>query len=77
MINSEITKITGTPLNASEGKLTQSVAVSGPGDLGMGEFNPRKGANTHGKYMVDGVNDPYKRGTGPSRSSLRSAGGDR
>jgi hypothetical protein len=69
MINKEIAKITGQPLNLSKGQITQSVAVSGPGDLGMGKFNPLKGANPQGNYMVKGC-DAY--GSGGSSSGGRS-----
>lgn len=60
--NAEIKKITGQPLCLSEGEITRAVSVSGPGDLGMGKFNPRKGANPNGKYIVDGVADMYRNG---------------
>jgi hypothetical protein len=68
-MNKEIEKITGKPLNLSMGEITQSVAVSGPGDLGMGPFNPRKGANPNGNYIVKGCN-AY--GSGGSSSGGRS-----
>lgn len=61
MINKEIQKITGKPLCLSKGQNTRQVAVSGPGDLGMGQFSPRKGANPNGKYIVDGC-DAYGSG---------------
>ena len=55
MVNSELSKLTGQPLNASEGKMTQSAPVSGPGNFSsMGRFAPKKGANKQGKYIVDG-----------------------
>ena len=76
MINKELNKLCGAPLDASAGKLTRSdnAASSRPTtvDLGMGEFNPRNGANTNGPYIVKGVSTPG--GGGPSRSSRRSAG---
>ena len=55
MVNKEIAKIVGKPLNLSEGQITRSVSVSGPGDLGMGRFNPQKGANKQGAYIVKGA----------------------
>ncbi len=56
MINKELTKTAGKPNNASEGRMTHAVDVSGPGNFSsMGEFAPRKGANTHGNFIVDGV----------------------
>ncbi len=56
MLNSTLKKMCGTPNNASEGNMTRDVSVSGPGDFSsMGVFAPRKGANTKGKYIVDGV----------------------
>ena len=60
--NSEIQKITGKPLCLSEGETTRAVSVSGPGDLGMGRFNPRAGANPNGNYIVKGVADMYRNG---------------
>ena len=71
-MNSDLTKLLGTPCNASDGCMTRPVAISGPGNLGMGAFSPRKGANPRGKYVVDGVN--AGKGVGGSRSSRRSAG---
>ncbi len=59
MINSEIQKVTGTPVDASMGNLTRSDndASKRPPtvNLGMGEFSPRDGANTRGPYIVKGV----------------------
>ncbi len=61
MINSEIQKVTGTPVNASMGQLTRSdnAASKRPSmaKLGMSEFSPRDGANTKGPYIVKGVMD--------------------
>lgn len=54
-INSELQKLTGKPLCVSKGETTRAVSVSGPGDLGMGPFNPLKGANPNGNYIVNGV----------------------
>lgn len=76
MINSSLAKLSGKPNNVSEGSMTRDVAVSGPGDFSsMGEFAPRKGANTNGKYLVDGVGGGG--GGGPKRSTLRAAGATR
>ena len=77
MINKEIAAMCGTPLDASEGKLTRSdnEASGRPAtvNLGMGEFSPRAGANPNGQYLVDGVSTGGT-GAGPKRSSRRSAG---
>ena len=54
-MNKELEKLVGKPANLSEGQATRPVPVSGAGDLGMGRFSPRKGANRDGKYIVDGV----------------------
>jgi len=55
-VNKDLVKIAGTPLCASDGQLTRAVKVSGPGDFSsMKSFAPKKGANTKGKYIVDGV----------------------
>lgn len=69
MINKDIAKIVGQPLNLSDGKITRAVSVSGPGDLGMGSFSPKKGSNKQGKYIVDGIGG--MKGYGGSRSSVR------
>ena len=60
-MNSELTKLTGTPCNASSSCSTRPASASGPGDFSsMGRFAPRKGANTNGKYVVDGVGGKKK-----------------
>ena len=61
MINSNLQKLTGTPCNASEGKMTRPAPVSGPGALGMGQFSPRKGQNKQGTYIVDGCGSKSKK----------------
>jgi hypothetical protein len=77
MLNASLKKLCGTPNNASEGNLTRNVSVSGPGDFSsMGAFAPRKGANTKGKYLVDGINIGSG-GGGTKRSTLRAAGATR
>jgi hypothetical protein len=56
MINKELQKLSGTPCDASSSCQTRPVPVSGPGNFSsMGSFAPRKGANTHGNYIVNGV----------------------
>ena len=54
MVNKEIAKITGQPCCVGKGKSNNSPNNTTPGDLGMGRFNPKKGANKDGKYIVDG-----------------------
>ncbi len=60
-VNSEIAKITGQPCCVGMGKSNNSTSDSAPGDLGMARFNPLKGANPNGKYIVDGC-DAYGSG---------------
>ena len=72
MINAELKKLVGGCCNASDGKITRDVALSGPGSLGMGAFNPRAGSTKREKYVVDGVSAGG--GSGGSRSQRRSAG---
>ena len=76
MVNKELSALCGTPMNASEGKITRSdneAARRGAGvDLGMAPFNPRKGANPRGVWIVDGT--AVSGGSGGSRSTRRSAG---
>ncbi len=56
--NKEISKVTGSPVCASDGQMTRSdneaSRRSSPVSLGMGEFSPRAGANTKGPYIVKG-----------------------
>lgn len=72
MINKDIAKITGQPCCVGKGKTNNSTSSSTPGDLGMGRFNPLKGANNDGKYIVDGV-EAY--GSGGSYSGKGTSGG--
>ncbi len=51
-----LVKLAGKPLNLSAGEHTRAVSVSGPGNFSsMKSFAPRKGANTHGNYIVEGT----------------------
>lgn len=75
-MNSDLKKLVGGCCDASSGQITRednSAASRGMGvDLGMGVFNPRKGATKRETYVVDGINVPG--GVGGSRSHRRSAG---
>jgi hypothetical protein len=61
MINKEIAKITGQPCCVGKGNSNNSTSNVKKGDLGMGKFNPKAGANKDGKYIVDGC-DAYGSG---------------
>jgi hypothetical protein len=54
-MNKQIEKLTGKPCNASDGCMNNSRVSNSKGDLGMGKFNPRSGANKNGNYIVNGV----------------------